>query len=52
MAPMGNVGKALGTPVLAAALAGSGAAGLFVAVAAALCLGGAVHLWLGTRRRR
>ena len=41
MAQMGNVGTALGTPVLAATLAAGGAAALLLG-AAAICAGGAV----------
>lgn len=51
IAQMGNVGTTLGTPVLAAMLAGMGPVAIAV-FAAPLCLAGiGMHLWQAARRR-
>lgn len=52
VAQLGNLGTTTGTPVLAALLASTGAAGLALA-AVLLCLAGiGVHTWQSARRRR
>ena len=51
MAQMGNLGNTLGTPVMAAVMAGSGLAGLAAGGVALFGLGLALHLWLARRRR-
>ena len=50
MAQMGNLGNTLGTPVIAAVFLGAGYGGMIGAVALALALGAALHLWLAARR--
>ncbi len=52
MAQMGNIGNTVGTPIMAAALAGMGYAALPVLVGAAFVLGLVLHLWLGLLRNR
>ncbi len=51
LAQMGNVGNTIGTPIMAAALAGFGYGALPLLVGLAFVLGMLVHLWLGQRRR-
>ncbi|MEM6729827.1 MAG: MFS transporter, partial [Pseudomonadota bacterium] len=52
MAQMGNVGNAVGTPVIAALLSGMGYGAMIVALSFALFCGVAVHIWMAARRRR
>ena len=51
MAQMGNLGNTLGTPVLAAVLAGSGYSGMMIVSAIVFAAGIAMHLWMANRRR-
>ncbi|MEM9854997.1 MAG: MFS transporter [Pseudomonadota bacterium] len=50
MAQTGNIGNALGTPVIAALLLGVGYSGMMLALAGALMMGFLVHLLLAARR--
>ncbi len=52
MAQMGNIGNTIGTPIMAAALAGMGYAALPMLALVAFVAGLALHLLLGARRRR
>ena len=52
MAQMGNLGNTLGTPVMAAALAGLGYTGLPLLAGTAFVAGLALHLLLAAQRRR
>lgn len=52
LAQAGNLGNTLGTPLLLAATAGFGLAGLTVFAMLCFGAGAAVHLWLAARRRR
>lgn len=52
MAQMGNIGNTIGTPIMAAALAGMGYAALPLLAGTAFVLGLALHLWLGHLRNR
>lgn len=51
MAQMGNLGNALGTPVLLAILGISGVKGMLYAVCALYVMGGLVHILLSRKRR-
>lgn len=51
MAQMGNIGNTIGTPIMAAALAGLGYTALPVLAGAAFALGLVVHLFLGHLRK-
>tara|TARA_R110002110_G_scaffold194901_10_gene404094 strand:- start:1806 stop:2966 length:1161 start_codon:yes stop_codon:yes gene_type:complete len=51
MAQMGNLGNTIGTPIMAAGLAGLGYAALPIFAGGAFAAGLAAHLWLGMRRR-
>jgi predicted MFS family arabinose efflux permease len=51
MAQMGNLGNTIGTPIMAAGLAGLGYAALPILAGGAFAAGLAVHLWLGMRRK-
>ena len=51
MAQTGNIGNTLGTPLLAAIIAGFGHTGAMLAAGALLFLGLLIHLWLGKRRK-
>lgn len=51
LAQAGNLGNTLGTPLLLAATAGFGLAGLTVFAMLCFGAGAAVHLWLAARRR-
>jgi predicted MFS family arabinose efflux permease len=52
MAQMGNIGNTVGTPVMAAALAGMGYGALPVLAGSAFAAGLLVHVLLGARRQR
>ncbi len=52
MAQMGNIGNTVGTPIMAAALAGFGYGALPLLAGTAFVAGLALHLWLGHLRNR
>ncbi|MEM1374549.1 MAG: MFS transporter [Pseudomonadota bacterium] len=51
MAQTGNVGNSLGTPVIAALLAGAGYDAMMAALALSLACGFGIHLWMAVLRR-
>ncbi|MEM6276990.1 MAG: MFS transporter [Pseudomonadota bacterium] len=51
MAQTGNIGNSLGTPVIAALLAGAGYEAMMAALALSLALGFGIHLWMAKLRR-
>lgn len=51
LAQMGNLGNTLGTPALAAVLAGAGYSGMMTVSAVVFAAGILMHLWMANRRR-
>ena len=51
LAQMGNLGNTFGTPILLAVLSVAGYGGMMVLLTVIFVLGGALHLWLGQRRK-